>query len=346
MYYWLRSMKLSKTKLYLWMFIIGFVAFCLYANLSFTADVPLILQDAQERLTGVFYSMHDKRQINYVTNILQFKSAYQLSSKIEVASVFRRKPETEHLSCGRILSGDEGYEFIEDELRASFHPQNIFCFSVDAKAENEFYSNIFALSICLPNVLISPMRYSIDSRGENMNQAHYDCLKLLSKHEGWQYAILLQNYDMMIKSVYETVSILEALNGANDIRSRPCEWFRWNHTANWNVRTLKLFHNESLATASQLATNLTIVRGIVQSSISRAAVDWAVNTVDLTTLINRINTRVYGTDELLWAILQMSDGLQMPGRFTEKCSKSYVPFITRYIADMFKRQAFGAYLSP
>ncbi|CAJ0598099.1 unnamed protein product [Cylicocyclus nassatus] len=186
----------------------------------------------------------------------------------------------------------ESYEFIEDEIRSSFHPQNFFCFSVDSKAEDDLYSKIVALSICLPNVLISSTRYPISGGGYNMNRAHYDCLKLLSKFEGWQYAILLQNYDMMIKSVYETVLILEKLNGANDICTRPCELNRWDHTAKWDARSLKLFRNESQATATQLAANLTMMREMVQSSISRAAVDWAVNTVDLTTLISQINTCV------------------------------------------------------
>ncbi|CAJ0588750.1 unnamed protein product [Cylicocyclus nassatus] len=223
----------------------------------------------------------------------------------------------------------ESYEFIEDEIRSSYHPQNFFCFSVDKKAKEDLYSKISTLSKCLPNVIINPMRYSISSGGRNMNQAHYDCLKLLSKLQGWQYAILLQNYDMMIKSVYETVAILHELNGANDICSRPCESRRWNHTAKWDARSLKLFRNESQASATQLAANLTIVRHMVQSTISRAAVEWAVKTVDLSTLIKQINTAIYGSDELLWAALQMSDDLQMPGRFTQKCKQNFVPCITR-----------------
>ncbi|CAJ0607473.1 unnamed protein product [Cylicocyclus nassatus] len=306
--------------------------------------------------------------------------------------VFLHKPETKHISCGRILSGDkayikdivrkrpvlqhrwldmscngirarilppkplekldfgvayarivyEDYEFIEDEVRSSYHPQNIFCFSVDAKQKNEFYSKIFALSICVPNVLLAQMRYGVNSAGHNMNQAHYDCLKLLSKQKGWQYVLLLQNHDMMIKTVYETVAILKELGGANDICVRQCEPNRWNHSAEWDASSLKLFRNESQATPTQLATNLTIVRGLVQCSLSRAAVEWAVNTVDLTTLINQLNTNAYAVDETLWAVLQMSDDLQMPGRFTGKCisSKTYVPCITRVTFWSWHKQYF------
>ncbi|CAJ0606261.1 unnamed protein product [Cylicocyclus nassatus] len=226
----------------------------------------------------------------------------------------------------------ESYEFIEDEIRSSFHPQNIFCFSVDAKSDDDFYYKIIALSICLPNVLLSPVRRSVNRRGNNMNQAHYDCLQLLSEHKSWGYVLLLQNYDMMIKTVYETVSILKEFGGANDICVRPCERKRWNHSAKWDVRSLKLFRNESQATKAQLTTNLTMVRGFVQCSLSRAAVDWAVKIVDLTPLINQLNINEYAIDETLWSVLQMNDDLQMPGSFTAKClnNETYVPCITRH----------------
>ncbi|KAK6011872.1 hypothetical protein OSTOST_23031, partial [Ostertagia ostertagi] len=44
----------------------------------------------------------------------------------------------------------EGYDFIEDELAASYHPQNIFCYSVDAKALDSFNSRIESSCELLP----------------------------------------------------------------------------------------------------------------------------------------------------------------------------------------------------
>ncbi|KIH47887.1 hypothetical protein ANCDUO_22048, partial [Ancylostoma duodenale] len=49
----------------------------------------------------------------------------------------------------------ESYEFIEDELRSSYHPQNFFCYSVDSKASDEFNSRIEALQKCFPNVFVT-----------------------------------------------------------------------------------------------------------------------------------------------------------------------------------------------
>ncbi|KAK6037324.1 hypothetical protein COOONC_25171 [Cooperia oncophora] len=48
-------------------------------------------------------------------------------------------------------------------------------------------------------------------------------MKAVMEYEGWGYAILMQNHDVMIKTVYETVSILDMFAGANDVHTRPCE---------------------------------------------------------------------------------------------------------------------------
>ncbi|PIO62476.1 Core-2/I-Branching enzyme, partial [Teladorsagia circumcincta] len=115
------------------------------------------------------------------------------------------------------------YDFIEDELAASYHPQNVFCYSVDAKALDLFNSRIQILSKCFPNVLVTQARFSVTGSGRYQNHAFYECLKILSNIPGWEHVIMMQNYDMMIKSVYETASILQALDGTNDIGATECD---------------------------------------------------------------------------------------------------------------------------
>ncbi|RCN52941.1 hypothetical protein ANCCAN_00936 [Ancylostoma caninum] len=156
----------------------------------------------------------------------------------------------------------------------------------------------------------------------------------------------------MIKPVYETVTILNALGGANDVHVRPCERRRLNHSSKWDARSLKLYRNESDATAKQLQANLTFARGAVHASLPRPAIDWLVNTVDLTRLMNQLNTNHYssvnastfeallqnlcnfeemGVDEVLIPSLQVSDVFDMPGRFTGECLKrgKMKGFVTR-----------------
>ncbi|KAK6032566.1 Core-2/I-Branching enzyme, partial [Ostertagia ostertagi] len=193
------------------------------------------------------------------------------------------------------------YEFIEDELRSSYHPQNVFCYAIDYKAKKDFTESIEGLAKCLPNVVVPAKRFSIGRKGINGTRAHYECMKSLLAYEGWGYVILMQNYDIMIKNVYEAVTILQALGGANDVHVRPCESNRYNHSLKWDVRSLNFYRNggpivsiqinasESQMTPSQLNGSLTFARGAAQGSLSRPAVDWMVNTVDLTRTFEQLD---------------------------------------------------------
>ncbi|EPB69805.1 Core-2/I-Branching enzyme [Ancylostoma ceylanicum] len=225
----------------------------------------------------------------------------------------------------------ESYEFIEDELRSSYHPQNVFCYSVDRKANANFNKRIKTLAKCFPNVVVTKARFDIDSAGHFMNHAHYECLKLLANISGWGYVLLMQNYDVMIKTVYETVAILEKLDGANDVHIRPCEPGRWNRSYKWDARSLRLYRDEKLATPAQLNASLTFARGAVHASLSRAAVHWMVKIVDLSVLLDQLNIKAHAIDEILIPTLQVSDIFDMPGRFTAECVKrgNVTGFITR-----------------
>ncbi|VDO52215.1 unnamed protein product [Haemonchus placei] len=198
----------------------------------------------------------------------------------------------------------ESYDFIEEELAASYHPQNVFCYSVDKKAPRYFNLQIEFLSSCFPNVFISPVRFSVTSRGHYQNHAYHECLKLLVHVPGWEYLIRMQNYDIMLKSVYETVSIFQALNGSNDISVTGCDPLRWDHSAKWDLRSLNLYPEGSNATLPDSNTTLKIACGVVQTSLSRAAVKWMVETVNLTTLLDQLNADVMA---------------KMPGRVSRQC---------------------------
>ncbi|KAK6032561.1 Core-2/I-Branching enzyme [Ostertagia ostertagi] len=97
--------------------------------------------------------------------------------------------------------------------------------------------------------------------GINGTRAHYECMKSLMAYGGWGY-----NYDVMIKTVYETVNILRALGGANDVHARM--------------------------TSAQLNASLTFARGAAHASLSRAAADWMVNTIDLTKTFEQLDRNV------------------------------------------------------
>ncbi|VDO69304.1 unnamed protein product [Heligmosomoides polygyrus] len=223
-------------------------------------------------------------------------------------------------------------------IRNSYHPQNHFCYSIDKKANKDFHARIKGLASCFPNVVITPEEFNVDSAGHYMDHAFYNCMKLFSKRPGWEYMILLQNHDVIIKSPYEIVEIYKSLGGANDVEITPCPDGRWNHSLKWDARSLKLFANvvipqlsESSVSSKQLSATLRFAKGATQASLSRAAVEWLVGTVNLTTLLDQINAMPFGVDEVLMQSLQVSDELDMPGRFTFECLKQgkNTDFITR-----------------
>ncbi|KAK5967473.1 Core-2/I-Branching enzyme [Trichostrongylus colubriformis] len=231
----------------------------------------------------------------------------------------------------------ESYEFLEDELRSSFHPQNVFCYAIDYKADKEFVERVETLAKCFPNVVVPEKRWDIGRNGINGTLAHHECMKALLAYEGWGYVILMQNYDVMIKTVFETVSILRALGGANDVYVRPCGPGRYNRLLDWDIRSLKLYRNEQQMTSAQLNSSLTFAQGAVQASLTRSAVEWMVNTVDLTKIFEQLDFDLMGVDEVLIPTLQVSDGLDMPGRFTARCVKEgrIMDFITRVTSWQF-----------
>ncbi|KAK6056240.1 Core-2/I-Branching enzyme [Cooperia oncophora] len=186
------------------------------------------------------------------------------------------------------------------------------------------------LAVCFPNVLITPDQkritsfpeeFNIDNGGHFMNHAFHKCMQLLVKKSGWEYALLLQNHDIITKSPYEMVEIYKLLGGANDVELTACPEDRWNHSKKWDARSLKLFVNESSASPTQLNARLKFAKGATQASLSRAAVEWLVTTVNLTTLITQINEQPFGVDEILIQSLQITEELEMPGRFTSECLK-------------------------
>ncbi|EPB72188.1 hypothetical protein ANCCEY_08722 [Ancylostoma ceylanicum] len=217
------------------------------------------------------------------------RSSEQISSCEEIRSRVVGSAPMKTLAFGvayaRIVYRD--YEFLEDELRSSYHSQNYFCYSIDRKANKNFHSRIEKLASCLPNVLITADEYDVDGAGHNMNHAHYACMRLLVRKPGWGYVVLLQ---------HEQIDV-----------------------------------SESAVSEKQLNASLSFAKGAVQASLSRAAVEWLVLTANLTTLIQQINEMPFGVDEILLESLQISDDIDMPGRFTSKClaQGQNTDFITR-----------------
>ncbi|KIH65558.1 Core-2/I-Branching enzyme [Ancylostoma duodenale] len=236
------------------------------------------------------------------------------------------------IAFARIVHTD--YEFLEEQLSVTYSGENHYCYHVDMKSPEVFKKRMSMLSKCLSNVYLTKENLEIDGAvGKNVNFAHMACLKLLENKGPWSYAILQQTHDVMIRTNMELKQIFQALNGANDVQITPCAPFHYDHSSSWDAEKLRVFHNAHVKVSEEsLKTPLYIAKGAVQASLSRAAVSW-INRVNLTGLVQQFNSGKRAVDEMLMSSLQIADGWEMPGRFTDQCLKQGYSYegITRMV---------------
>lgn len=243
---------------------------------------------------------------------------------------FHLRPLKVGVVFARVVYKD--YEFLEKQVQMSYHPQNIFCFFIDAKSDYDFKWRIRRLARCLPNVHVVDEELPIDSAGHNMNLAHYKCMEKMIQLPNWEYFVLMQNHDVIGKTVYEISRIFEILDGANDIDIDK-EFGRVEDRFSWDLKTLRLFRDESTLSECFLNHTLKLSKGSVQGSLSREAVKWMVNTVNPRVYLEQWNEGEYGVDEQWISTFQANEFLGMPGHFTDQClveTGNKTDFITRW----------------
>uniref|UniRef100_A0A915PI20 Core-2/I-Branching enzyme n=1 Tax=Setaria digitata TaxID=48799 RepID=A0A915PI20_9BILA len=208
-----------------------------------------------------------------------------------------------------------------------YAPQNFFCYALDAKSTSLFHAQMKNLSQCFPNVLLTQQEYEVDSAGHNTSRSFLECLRLIRKLPGWKYAILLQNNDIPLKSNLEMVQILNALNGSNDINVGRPNSDRVPSGAPWTFRQLALFNDDNQNDDRKLR----IAKGSTSISLSYSFVEFVVDKLNLTVLLDKFDRLSYGVDEMLFPSLYSEDSLDAPGGFTRQCIDVYNNMITRYV---------------
>ncbi|CAI2346376.1 unnamed protein product [Caenorhabditis sp. 36 PRJEB53466] len=386
-YQLLEASSAPKTCRFLWLFLFLTACILVYIFISESKNsmINTLIPDVRNPMTyeQVMDELRNEiKERNKIITELQ-KDFQHLDIKSDLKPSYRKRPETQHIDCGRILSGDKpyletvsgknrvkivenqgldmscsaimdrvlpsgtvlrplekgvafarivyaDYEMIEKQVQMSYHPQNTFCFAIDRKAAPKFHERLRAMAECLPNILLLPDEEPVDSAGHNINLAHYNCLRVLINKPGWSYAILLQNHDVIIKSVYELEQVYEWLGGANDVEITP-EAGRLDKKLSWDPKSLKMFRNETGIDEKVLTTRMKFAKGAAQGSLSRAAVDWMVRTADLSTYIAQWNSGGFGVDEQFIQSFQVSAELGMPGHFTDECLKVHknTDFVSR-----------------
>ncbi|KAI1725098.1 core-2/I-Branching enzyme domain-containing protein [Ditylenchus destructor] len=247
------------------------------------------------------------------------------------------------IAYARIVYRD--YRFLETEFATEFTPQNVFCFAIDEKAPKLFHERIGSLAKCFPkNVIITKHEYSVDSAGHNMGYSHLQCFRrLIEFDKSWKYVFNLQNHDLQLRTNQELVQILKWFNSANDVEVYPPPNNRVDWNMNWTLANLHIFRNETLnrmsenslnsnGTHNSSALSMNLAKGLVESTLSRPAIEYMLNQLDLTQFMKQLETNRYGIDELWLPSLQATDDLHLPGGFTSECLRRGISTgsVTRY----------------
>jgi len=121
------------------------------------------------------------------------------------------------------------------------------------------------------------------------------------------------------------VHIFHLLDGANDVESNLFQGEshnRVNWSQNWTFASLQLFRDPERNTKvshNGYPPELIFTRGAHEGSLTRGMVDFMLNTLYLTTLLERLGEGEYAVDEIAVPTLNSADALQAPGGFTHAC---------------------------
>uniref|UniRef100_A0A0M3II45 Core-2/I-Branching enzyme n=1 Tax=Ascaris lumbricoides TaxID=6252 RepID=A0A0M3II45_ASCLU len=220
-------------------------------------------------------------------------------------------------------------DYLLQELlfKLQYTPMNLFCFVIDKKSSALFKEQISNLTECFPNAISSQRQLSIDSAGHNMLNGFFECFRLLLTRPKWKYLITLQNHDIPLRTNFELVNILQALNGSNDVGVLHAIPERIPKHIQWTYKALHLFKDET----KNDNRSLKITKGSASCSLSRAFVDFIVNKLDVGIFIALFNQMYYGVDEMLFSTLHSNEQLEAPGGYTTQCLNKFNGYITRYV---------------
>ncbi|CAJ0936045.1 unnamed protein product, partial [Mesorhabditis belari] len=235
------------------------------------------------------------------------------------------------------------YELLETILGVTYSPTNHYCFHVDIKSTQRFKTQMSYLEKCLPNVHLAPNYLNTTSSGHNNNRAHLLCLELLLKYQNWEYVLMLQNHDLVAHTNSELSKMLSLLNGTNDFNLDNMIWGRVRANQSFTMDDLNFFTKHTpLSFPERETAKLDFAKGLEQATLNRAAVDWMINRVNISTLLDRFDDRkLYAVDEQFFATLQNSETLRMPGGYHSSCLRNrgnkFFTYLTRHTRWTFDR---------
>ena len=236
----------------------------------------------------------------------------QLLNETSDCAAFRRRrgfrdvvePETADFPIAyNILTHSNANQLVR-LLRAIYRPHNVICIHVDTKASQSFRSAVDGIQRCFDNIRLASHMETIIWAGYSRLQADINCMKdHVDAGGSWKYLINTAALAFPLRTVEETVKILRAYNGANDVEGI---FGRRVHRGRFENEWLESTDKRTLRKTGRLNPkpphNIDIVRGSAYAVFSRRFVEFIVRDKRARDL-REWSRRTWSPDEFYWATL-------------------------------------------
>ncbi|XP_059145298.1 beta-1,3-galactosyl-O-glycosyl-glycoprotein beta-1,6-N-acetylglucosaminyltransferase-like [Physella acuta] len=197
-------------------------------------------------------------------------------------------------------------EMAERLLRAIYRPQNYYCIHVDKKSPRPFYEAMVGIAGCFSNVFLTARRVDVRWGTYSVLEPELLCMQELWRFRSWRYFINLTGQEFPLRTNYELVKILRALNGSNDVTGS----LKHNFTKRW--RGTKPPHG------------IRPVKGSVHITVNRHFVDYILHNETARDLLNWTRHTDL-PDETFFATLNFNPQLGIRGTFNgDPETRSYI----------------------
>ena len=133
---------------------------------------------------------------------------------------------------------------VERLLRAIYRPSNVYCLHVDRKGRPSMRHSLHLISKCFPNVFMSTKSEYVKWGRASVVRAELNCWRNLLKFpKKWKYLLNLTGQEFPLKTNYQIVKALKALNGTNNIQfgNQKLVIYYVMNCKIWNERYLKIY---------------------------------------------------------------------------------------------------------
>lgn len=288
-----------------------------------TIDCSLLIKgDHSERLKAVkFQDANPKRAIPESEYIARVQECHNFIAENDYYISSPLPGEIDFPLAFSILMYKDIEQF-ERLLRAIYRPQNFYCIHVDRKSSSTLHLAVKSISRCFDNVFVLENQVEVIWGSYSVLEPEILCMEALLKYKKWKYFINLTGQEFPLKTNWELVQILKAINGSNlvsatRVRQNP-ERFEGRPPCPILVRVYK---------------------GPVHVVVRREFVEYAITNNTSRKYLNWVK-RIGHPDEYFFSTLNHNPQLNIPGSYlgipeTDIGSYNY-PFINRYKVSFLK----------